>query len=149
MTRLRANEHVLWVSSNNLYLAVVLQIFCNVWKIKHFGYCYMDSFWPQSGRDVQDNWMLRFCLFSCEKNWSQYGHFLRMWAPLTCQRVKDYLCALPHLRLILSMRCYQLSPHLKISPWNKHVIDTTICCGFELNENYSYRRILTFLKVPK
>lgn len=138
MCRLHTDEHVLWVSSDGLYLAVVLQIFYNIRK--HYGNCYMDSFWPQSGRDVQDNRMLRFCLFSL------WGEFNTIWALFThvnavnlSERVQDYLCALPHLWFNLSIWCYHLNPHLRIYACNMQVIDTVMRCGFELNENYSCR----------
>lgn len=79
-------------------------------KTKHFGDCYMDSFWPQSGRDVQDNWMLRFCLFF--PLWGQFNtvFFTHASTVNLLERVKGPLCALPHLWLILSISMLSFEP---------------------------------------
>lgn len=128
----------------------LLQTFLQNQKNQTSCYCYTDSFWPQSGRDVQDNRMLRSCLFACVESWTRYGHFLRMRAPLTCQSVWGIISA--HYLIsgqCSEFQCYHLDPHLKISLCYMHVIDTIMRCGFELMENYSCMRIRAFWKLPK
>lgn len=137
-------------------LSVVLQKhFCRIRKTKRLGNCYMDSFWPQSGRDVQDNWMLRFCRVSPVR-----GSEHNIWAGLCffsftqastvkmSERVRDGLCTLPHLWSILRVFDVILWSRI-LSLSTTHVIDTTMRCGFELNESYSCRRTLASLKLPK
>lgn len=98
--------------------------------------CYMESFWPHSGRDVQDNWMLSS--FSCEENLTQHGQFYASNVNLS-ERVEHY--PWPHPWLILGIPIWST----EATSYNMHVIDAIMRCSFELDQRkYPHRRTRAF-----